>query len=153
MLFAKLVQAAEITAADHVLDVGCTTGYGSAVLAKLAASVVALEEDAGLARTAERTLAEAGAANAAVVTGPLAAGAPDKGPYDVILVEGAIDIAPDTLLGQLKDGGRLIAVCGSRPIGKATLYRFAGGNVTAQPLFDAVAPLLPGFAKPAAFVF
>ena len=151
MVFAKLVQAAEIAATDRVLDVGCATGYSSAVLGKLAASVVALEEDAALARTAAETLA--GARNVAVVSGPLRAGWPDDGPYDVIVLQGATEIAPDPLLAQLKEGGRLLAVRGSGPMGKATIWRMAGARATPQPLFDAAAPLLPGFVKPPAFVF
>jgi protein-L-isoaspartate(D-aspartate) O-methyltransferase len=151
MVFAKLVQAAEIAATDRVLDVGCATGYSSAVLGKLAASVVALEEDAALARTAAETLA--GARNVAVASGPLRAGWPDDGPYDVIVLQGATEIAPDPLLAQLKEGGRLLAVRGSGPMGKATIWRMAGARATPQPLFDAAAPLLPGFVKPPAFVF
>src|ERR1041384_3797694 len=76
-----------------------------------------------------------------------------RAPYDVIVLEGAADVVPDSLLSQLKDGGRLVAVVGIGPMGKATLYRRAGGHATAQPVFDAAAPPLPGFIKPAAFVF
>jgi protein-L-isoaspartate(D-aspartate) O-methyltransferase len=115
--------------------------------------VVALEQDAALARTANDTLAAVEAPNVAVVSGPLTAGWPSQGPYDVILVNGCVEAVPSALLGQLKDGGRLVAVVGKLPMGKATLYRAAHGSVTAQPLFDAAAPALPGFAKPAAFVF
>lgn len=153
MVFAKLVQSAALTENDRVLDVGCTTGYSSAVLGKLSDSVVALEEDAALARMASETLAEVGASNVSVATGPLTGGWAQGAPYDAILVEGAVEVVPDALIAQLKEGGRLVAVVGSMPMGKATLYRKVGGHVTAVPLFDAAAPLLPGFAKPAAFVF
>ena len=153
MVFAKLVQAAEIAESDRVLDVGCASGYSSAVLGKLAGSAVALEQDAALARTAGETLAALGIANVSVATGALTAGWPQGAPYDAILIEGAVEVVPDALTAQLKDGGRLVAVVGRVPMGKATLYRKVGGYVTAVPLFDAAAPLLPGFAKPAAFVF
>lgn len=153
MVLAKLVQAAEIGETDRVLDVGCATGYSSAVLGKLAASVVALEEDAMLAATATEALAASGAGNVAVASGKLSAGWPDEGPYDVILLQGATEIVPDSLLGQLKEGGRLLAVLGSGPMGKATIWRMAAARPTPQPLFDAAAPLLPGFVKPPAFVF
>ena len=153
MVFAKLLQAAAIDENDHVLDAGCATGYSSAVLGKLAGRVVALEEDAALARTATANLAELGGANVSVATGPLAAGWKQGAPYDAILLEGASQMVPDALLAQLKDGGRLLAVVGSGPMGKATIYRMAGRHATAQPLFDATAPLLPGFVKPPAFVF
>jgi len=153
IVFGKLLQAAGIKESERVLDVGCTTGYSTAVLARLAGQVVALEEDAALAASAKSNLAAVGAANVSVVTGPLVDGSPQEGPYDVILVEGRSEVAPEPLCGQLADGGRLLAVIGSAPMGKATIYSKAGGHVTAQPLFDAGAPVLPGFVKPAEFVF
>jgi protein-L-isoaspartate(D-aspartate) O-methyltransferase len=153
MVLARLLQAAGIREGDRVLDVGCATGYSAAVLARLAAAVVALEEDTALARTAGETLAASGVSNVSVVSGPLHAGFAQDAPYDVIVMEGASEVVPAALLAQLKDGGRLVAVIGSGPMGKATIYRAAGGGATGQTLFDASAPLLPGFAKPAAFVF
>jgi protein-L-isoaspartate(D-aspartate) O-methyltransferase len=154
MVLAKLIQAAEIDAGDHVLDVACATGYSSAILARLARSVTALEEDAGLAGTARQVLAELGTTNVTVVSGPLTAGHPAQAPYDAILLNGATEITPQALLGQLKPGGRLVAVIGERPIGKATIFRRSmTQHLGSQVLFDAVAPLLPGFAKPAQFVF
>jgi protein-L-isoaspartate(D-aspartate) O-methyltransferase len=91
--------------------------------------------------------------NVTVVSGALAAGSASSGPYDAIVLEGASEVAPDSLISQLREGGRLVGVVGSGPMGKATIYRKAGGGATAQPLFDAAAPLLPGFVKPAEFVF
>ena len=151
IVFAKLLQAAGIKAGERVLDVGCATGYSAAVLARLAGKVVALEEDAALARAATSNLA--GVANVNVVTGPLTAGWPQGAPYDVILLEGRSEVAPGPLCEQLADGGRLLAVIGSMPMGKATIYDRTGKHVTAQPLFDAGAALLPGFIKPPEFVF
>jgi protein-L-isoaspartate(D-aspartate) O-methyltransferase len=153
MVFAKLLQAAGITETERVLDVGCATGYSTAVLTRLAASVVALEEDAALARAAAEALAQCGTENYAVAAGPLVAGWAANAPYDVIVLEGASEVVPDSLLSQLRDGGRLVAVVGSSPMGKATIYRMVAGRPTAQPLFDAAAPVLPGFVKPPAFVF
>jgi protein-L-isoaspartate(D-aspartate) O-methyltransferase len=153
MVFAKLLQAAGIGEGDHVLDIGCASGYSAAVLARLAGSVVALEEDVTLARGAGEALARTGATNLSVVSGPLQAGWPKGAPYDVIMIEGAVEVVSDSLLAQLKDGGRLVAVVGRAPMGKATVYRMASGHATAQPLFDATAPSLPGFVKPAEFVF
>lgn len=153
MVLAKLVQAAEIGAQDRVLDVACGTGYSSAILARLAHSVVALEEDATLARHARENLAAVGAANAEVVTGALPDGWPAGAPYDVILVNGAAEVAPERLLRQLKEGGRLVAVVGRPPASKAVRYLAAAGQASALPVFDAAAPALPGFAEPPAFVF
>jgi protein-L-isoaspartate(D-aspartate) O-methyltransferase len=153
MVLAKLIQAAGIGEGDRVLDVGCATGYSAAVLARLAGQVVALEEDGALARIAGQTLAASGVSHVSVVSGPLHDGWERDAPYDVIVLEGASEVVPAALLSQLKDGGRLVGVIGSGPMGKATIYRSAGGGATGQTLFDATAPLLPGFAKPAAFVF
>lgn len=153
MVLARLLQAAEIEARDHVLDVGCATGYSSAVLAQLAGTVVALEQDPSLVRGATEHLQAVGAANATVVAGPLTEGWPARAPYDVIFLNGATEIVPKALFRQLKDGGRLVGVLGGAPLGRAMLYRASGGEVSGRPIFDAAAPLLPGFGAPAAFAF
>jgi protein-L-isoaspartate(D-aspartate) O-methyltransferase len=153
MVLAKLIQAADVGPTDHVLDIGCATGYSTALLARLAQSVVALEEDATLARHARENLA-ATAASAEVVIGPLADGWPGRAPYDVILINGAIEVVPERLLRQLAPGGRLVAVVGRAPTSRAVRYVAAGdGQASAVPVFDAAAPPLPGFARPQGFVF
>jgi protein-L-isoaspartate(D-aspartate) O-methyltransferase len=153
MVLAKLIQAAEIRGTDHVLDAGCATGYASAVMEQLAHSVIALEEDPSLARLAGANLHAVGAVNATVVVGPLTEGWPSGAPYDVILLNGASEIPPKALLRQLKDGGRLVGVLGVAPVAKAMLYRASGRECSGRPIFDAAAPLLPGFAQPASFAF
>lgn len=153
MPFARMLQAAAIEPDDVVLDVGCGTGYSTAVMARLANAVVALEEDEALARTATTTLSETGVSNAAVVTGPLTAGYPSEGPYDVIVLEGAVDEVPQTLLAQLRDGGRLVAVVGRGGAAAAMLYRAAAGSTSGRSLFNVAVPPLPGFARPKTFVF
>jgi protein-L-isoaspartate(D-aspartate) O-methyltransferase len=153
MVLAKLLQAAEIAGGDRVLDVGCATGYSSAVLARLAHSVVALEQDPGLAAQARDNLRAPDLSQVQVVSGPLTDGWPPQGPYDVIVLNGASEIAPKALLRQLKPGGRLVGVLGRGPAGKAMLYCSIGGESGGRPIFDAAAPLLPGFAAPPAFVF
>ena len=152
-VLARLLQAANIADDDHVLDVGCASGYSTAVLSRLAGSVVALEEDAKLADLAKTTRADLDAENVRVRSGALAEGAADQAPFNAILLNGSTGVVPATLIRQLKDGGRLVCVCGGRPMGKATVYRSVSGHVTGQPIFDAVAPPLPGFSKPAEFVF
>lgn len=153
MVLAKLVQAAEIGPQDRVLDVACATGYSTALLARLARNVVALEEDATLARHARENLAAMGSANAEVVSGALPDGWQAGAPYDVIFVNGAAEVLPERLLRQLAEGGRLVGVVGRAPASKAVLYLASGGQATALPIFDAAAPPLPGFAEPPAFVF
>jgi protein-L-isoaspartate(D-aspartate) O-methyltransferase len=154
MLLGKMIQAAEIGAEDSVLDVGCGTGYASAVIATLARSVVALEEDAALALAAKENLYALGVTTVSVETGPLASGYPGRAPYDVILLEGASEIEPQTLFPQLRDGGRLVCVrSGGTAVGKALVYRRSGDDVSGWPVFDATASVLPGFAAAPAFVF
>ncbi|HSV21849.1 MAG TPA: protein-L-isoaspartate O-methyltransferase [Xanthobacteraceae bacterium] len=151
MVLAKLIQAADLTATDRVLDVGCATGYAAAVLARIAGQVIALEQDAGLAKTADAALASL--PNVSVVSGPLPEGWVQGAPYDVVVLEGATEVVPQALCRQLKDGGRLVCVLGSGPGSKAMLYRRSGEETGGRPIFDASAAVLPGFVKPAVFAF
>lgn len=151
--FAKLVQLAEIGPDAVVLDVGCATGYSTAVLAQLAKRVVAIESDKAFAEQARRLLEEVGASNVAVVEGRLAGGVPAQGPYDAIVLNGAVaEIAP-VLLEQLKDGGRLAAILVDGPLSRAQVWRRGGKTFDTRPAFDASAAVLPGFEPLAAFVF
>jgi len=153
MVLAKLVQALAISESDHALDIGCGSGYSTALLSRLAASVVALEEDPEFVPIATRLLASLGVTNARVISGPLSVGAPQEGPYDAILLEGSVEVVPQALTDSLKDGGRLAAVVGSGRSAKATLYLRSGKVVSARSVFDAAIPPLPGFAAPKEFVF
>ena len=152
-VFARLLQAAEIHADDVVLDIGCGTGYSSAVLSHLAGAVVAIEEDESLAKTAGSLFADLERDNVALVTGPMRDGNPGQGPYDVILINGSIGAVPDELVAQLSEGGRLICVVGNARIGKATIVVKRGSSHDARTLFDAAIPSLPGFQSDAGFVF
>jgi protein-L-isoaspartate(D-aspartate) O-methyltransferase len=153
MVLAKLVQAARIDREDRVLDLGCATGYSAAVLSRLAGSVVALDEDTELVRQAKEALASVGATNIEVVTGPLTAGWPAGGPYDVIFLDGATEIAPDALGPQLKPDGCVVGVYSPTAASKATIFHFIEGHMVGRPLFDAAARVLPGFFAPPQFVF
>lgn len=152
-VFARMVQALDVDSSKVVLDVGCATGYGSAVLARLAQMVVGLESDSELADTATRTLSGLAVDNVVVVTGSLEAGWPGEGPYDAILINGGIAEAPARLLDQLRDGGKLVAVLTQGSPGRATLWRRSGSHFSSRSLFDAAAPLLPGFQRDPQFVF
>lgn len=151
--FAKLIQLAEIRAGDLVLDIGCGTGYSSAVLARIAGFVVALESDPALAGEAGNRLAALGCDNVSVVEGPLPAGHAPQAPYDVIVVEGAVDEIPSTLTDQLKDGGRLVAVVGEGHAGRATLWRKEDGLVSSRPAFNAAVQPLDAFRREPEFIF
>jgi len=153
IVLGKLLQAANPRAGDQVLVVGCGTGYSAAVLAHMDAAVVALEENPDLAGRAESALAGVGAGQVTVVTGALVAGWPQAAPYDIVLLDGAIEVAPEALGRQLKPVGHLAAVFGQGPGAKAMIYRLIEGQLVGRPIFDAAAPLLPGFAAPPAFVF
>ncbi|HEX4041683.1 MAG TPA: protein-L-isoaspartate O-methyltransferase [Xanthobacteraceae bacterium] len=153
MVLAKLIQGALIGPGNRVLDVACGTGYSSAVLSRIVGSVVALEAEPALAEAAKGALHSLGADNVTVAVGPLAAGWVAGGPYDVILLNGATEIAPEALGRQLKPNGRLACIFGRVPAAKAMIYRLVEGHLVGRPIFDAAAPVLPGFAAPAAFVF
>lgn len=150
--FAKLLQLAQIDAGDRVLDVACGTGYSAAVLARLAAEVVALEQDADLVRIASELLANA-VGKVEVVQGALIEGVKGQAPFDVIFVNGAIEQTPDALLGQLAEGGRLVTVMREAGQTRAWLFVKQNGQVGRRPDFDADVPLLAGFKKAMGFVF
>ncbi|MDA0654321.1 MAG: protein-L-isoaspartate O-methyltransferase [Proteobacteria bacterium] len=154
MVFGRLLQACRVDAGDLVLDVGCGTGYATAVLARLAATVVGLEDDPNLRARATATLAKLGVDNAVVVEGAHARGNPGNGPYDVIFLGGGVAAVPQSLREQLRPtGGRLAAVILGKRIGRATLIERHGDLFSERTLFDASVPLLPGFAAERGFVF
>lgn len=152
-VFAKLLDALNVGPSDLVLDVGCGLGYSTAVLARMAEAVVALEEDPGFAADAEAALAAHSVDNAVVQAGPLAAGDPEHGPFDAILIEGAIEVLPAALAEQLKPGGRIAAIVVDGTRGQARLGLRTETGVTWRRSFDATAPVLPGFAAAKAFEF
>lgn len=153
LVFGRLLVAAEVGPGDVVLDVGCASGYSAAVLARLAGTVVALEEDEGLADRADAALAALGVDNAAIMRRPLAGGFIEQGPYDVIVIEGAVPAIPDGIADQLGEGGRLVAVVGNADIGRCVVVRRIGGLLSERITHDAAIPPLPGFARRAEFVF
>lgn len=151
--FAKLVQLADIQPTDIVLDVATGTGYSAAVIASLCETVVALEVDTEMAATAAQLLEGLSIDNVVVVQGDLQLGYADEGPFDAIVIEGTISKLPDTILDQLKDGGRLVAVVSDGPVSHATLWRRIGAKFDSRATFEVGAPELPGFEKAAVFSF
>ena len=157
MVLARLVQLAAVEPHDTVLDVGCATGYSTAVLAALGRSVTGLEPEPELAHAARGALLALGIGNADIVEGPLGRGYPEAGPYDVILLNGSVPAPPEALTAQLREGGRLAAVlsagAGTGSQGKAYLFVKVDGEVSGMPQFDAGAQPLPGFVPEPCFSF
>ena len=153
MTMSKLIQLAGIEEDNIVLDIGCATGYSTAVLSKLCTSVVALESDATLADQATQTLIDLGYDNAAVVNGPLEQGYAKEGPYDVIFIGGAVQFLPEGIIQQLKDGGRLVVVEGTGNAGVARLFRREHGSVSGMTAFNCAVMPLPGFETAEEFTF
>jgi protein-L-isoaspartate(D-aspartate) O-methyltransferase len=150
---AKLLQAAEILDTDNVLVAGCATGYTAALVARLAAKVTATEVDPPLAAKARAVLAEVGLGQVAVRAAGVADGDPANGPYDVIVLDGATEITPERLFGQLKEGGRLVGVFAQTQPQRAMIVTHSHGDFGSRALFDAAVPVLPGMERRAAFVF
>ncbi len=159
MVMARLLQLATIGRGDKVLEIGCANGYATALLARMAGKVTALESDSRLAAQARSLLAELGCAAAQVVEGKLAEGWRPNAPYDAILFNGAIDAIPPAIADQLAEGGRLVAVV--RPennpvgagVGTAVLMTRAEGALSSRQVFDASVHMLPGFERTPSFVF
>ena len=154
VILGRLLIAAEIEPTDMVLHVGCGYGYATAVLARLSAMVVAVDDVPEFVEGATAALEELAVDNAVVVSKPLEAGYPEQGPYQVILIDGAVSQVPDAIANQLDEGGRLVTVRHQEErVGQAILMKRAGGIVSDRILFDASTPLLPNFLAEPGFVF
>jgi len=148
--FSKLAQLASIRSGDRILDVGCGTGYSTSVLAQLGSEVWGLEEDAALAARGAQLVS---LPNARIEQGTLAGGLERHGPYDVIFMNGGCECRPESLLAQLKEGGRLVCILYEDGPGRGHLFIKAEGAVSDRAAFDAIVPVLPGFARVPGFAF
>ena len=158
LVLARMIQNAQVRSTDRVLDVAAGSGYGSAILAGLAASVTALEADAALQAELRAGLAAAGVTGVLAEQGALEQGVAAGAPYDVIMVNGAIETNLDGLFAQLADGGRLVAIRRAvlDPTGRAAkvmCWEKRHGEVGTRYLFDASAPVAAAFRTAPAFVF
>jgi protein-L-isoaspartate(D-aspartate) O-methyltransferase len=147
----RLITEAKVRKGDHVLLIGAAGGYSAAVLAALGATVTALEEDAGLATAAREALA--GNAAVTVAKGPLAAGWAAGAPYDLLVVDGAVEHIPDTLIRQLKPGARAVAGIVDRGVTRLAAGRRTEGGFGLVDFADAECAVLPGFSTPKTFQF
>lgn len=148
---AKMLDAMELQQSDMVLNVGAGLGYSAAILSRMAEAVIAVEEDPGFVREAEDALAEQGADNVVVLEAKLTDGAPKHGPYDAILIEGAVEQVPQALIDQLKEGGRIAAIFANGQHGECRIGFKLDGAVSWRMYFNAGAPVLPGFEAEKAF--
>jgi protein-L-isoaspartate(D-aspartate) O-methyltransferase len=153
MVFARLLKAADIAKTDLVLEIGSGTGYGTAVLAKLAEMVVSLEDNAELASKASDKITDAGVDNAAIITGPLNEGVAKQGPYNVIFINGAVEEISPSLTDQLADNGRLVCLRVENGVCHGHLIIKTDNELHAFDMFDADAPVLSGFKKTKVFNF
>jgi protein-L-isoaspartate(D-aspartate) O-methyltransferase len=149
--FAKLLDALDIQPREVVLDLGCGLGYSTAVMARMAEFVVGVEDDKARADEAQAILSEHGVDNAAVMDGVLAEGAAKSGPYDVIVLQGAVEQVPQALLDQLRDGGRIGCIFAEAALGVVRIGHKSDGVVNWRFAFNASAPVLRGFEKRNAF--
>jgi protein-L-isoaspartate(D-aspartate) O-methyltransferase len=154
MVLARLIQALQPRPEDRAMVVASGPGYGAALLARLVHSVIVVESDPTLAAAAERTAKELGIAGIRQTIGKLE-GAAESAPYDVIVIEGAVQVVPQAIFDQLAEGGRLTTVIAGPPgaSGVAQLFMKEGGMASGRPLFDSGTPSLPGFAPPPRFTF
>lgn len=149
---AKMLDVLDIQPDELVLDIGCAYGYSTAVIARLAQAVVAVEQDNAMAADAQQTLSENGVDNAAVMQGAMTAGNAKNGPYDVIVLQGAVEQMPQALLDQLKEGGRIGCIFMEGALGICRIGYKIDQDVTWRFAFNASAPVVPGFERERAFV-
>ncbi len=148
---AKMLDAVNITNDEIVLDIAPALGYSTAVAARMAQLVVAVEEDETLASEAQTILSEADVDNAIVHEGPLMQGAAEHGPYDVVMVQGGVEHVPDTLLDQIKEHGRIVCLFMEGDLGTVRIGHKSSGRVTWRYAFNASAPVIPAFHAECAF--
>lgn len=148
---AKMLDALDVSGDELVLDVGCGYGYSSAVVARVAQAVVAVEEDELMGGEAPDTLLDVGADNVVVHVGPLAEGAPEHGPYDVILIQGGVGDVPAAILDQLKEGGRIGCLFMDGALGVVRIGHKHKDRMSWRFEFNGGAPVLPGFERQQVF--
>jgi protein-L-isoaspartate(D-aspartate) O-methyltransferase len=150
-VFSKMLDALDLSNSDLVLDVGSGYGYSAAVIARIAEAVVAVEDDEARVSESMELLTEYHADNVVLHSGALTAGSPDHGPYDAILIEGGVEVLPDSLQAQLKEGGRIAVIFMENALGTVRVGHKLDGKITWRYAFNATAPMIQGFEKTAEF--
>ena len=150
---ARLLQELQVQRHERVLEIGAGSGFMAALLGHRAQEVMSLEIRPALAAQAAENLRRSGARNVTVIAADGADGLPDEAPFDAILLSGSVAKVPETLLAQLKPGGRLVAIEGVEPMMNAVRYTPGPDGFHRQALFDTVAARLDGFAEPSRFHF
>jgi protein-L-isoaspartate(D-aspartate) O-methyltransferase len=150
-VLSKMLDAMDIQNDELVLDIGCGLGYSSAVIARMAQAVIAVEEDADLAKGAQDALMAADVDNVVVETSALTAGAAQHGPYCAVILQGAVEYINDDILSQIKDGGKICALFIDGTLGTVRIGHKVNGEISWRMAFNATAPVLPGFTKDRAF--
>ena len=150
---AKMLDVLDIAQDELVLDIGSALGYSSAVIAHMAEAVVALEEESDMAHEAQEGLMVAGMDNVITQVGALCEGAAEHGPYDVIVIQGGVDRVPDSIVAQLKEGGRMACVFMDGALGEVRVGYKRNDRMNWRRSFNAGAPVLPGFERHEAFQF
>jgi protein-L-isoaspartate(D-aspartate) O-methyltransferase len=148
---AKMLDVLDIKPTEVILDIAPGLGYSTAVLAHMAEFVIGVEDDESRAEEAQSILSEQGIDNAAIISGALVEGAAKSGPYDVIILQGAVEVLPDSLLAQLKDGGRIVSIFAEGDLGVVRIGYKMEQRINWRMAFNAGAPVLTGFAKKAEF--
>lgn len=148
---AKMLDLLDIQPDELVLDIGTGLGYSAAVMSRLAQAVVAVEEDEAMAAEAQVALSAAEADNVIVHVGPLTEGAPQHGPYDVVVLQGAVVQLPEAIATQVKEGGRILCLFDEGALGVARIGYKVDGTINWRQAFNAGAPVLPGFDRQAVF--
>jgi protein-L-isoaspartate(D-aspartate) O-methyltransferase len=150
LAFARMLTEISPQENDSALLIGAASGYSAAVLSRLVGSLVAVEEDAGLAETARDMLADT---DVKLVVGPLTEGYAGGAPYDLIVIDGAVEFVPDALVEQLVEGGRVATALLDRGVTRIAIGRRAGEAFGIASMTDLASIILPGFVKPRAFSF
>ncbi|MDE0878279.1 MAG: protein-L-isoaspartate O-methyltransferase [Sphingomonas bacterium] len=151
MATGRLLTEAYLEPTDRVLLIGAAGGYTAAILARIVAGVVAVEEDAALVAVARTALADK--AKVTIVDGPLDTGHAEGGPYDVLMIDGAVETMPAALIAQVKDGGRIVSGLVDKGLTRLASGRKTGGGFGLAPFADAECVILPGFSRPSGFRF